>query len=149
MFRSRSGTNAMRAFAQQAPQLLGAFGPGGAVIGAVVAIVAALGGSFLTAGKNAAAAAGDMDTFKASLDTLIGTADEAKKAFREMGAAQREALSGQLVEQFFQAETALDGIEKQLRDTAVAFGQVGAAEAGLEKGTGELSNLIAEACRRA
>ena len=37
-----SGTSAMRAFAQQTPQLLGGFGVAGAVAGAVVAVAAAL-----------------------------------------------------------------------------------------------------------
>ena len=38
-----NGTNGLQAFGQQAPQLLQIFGPAGAVIGAVVAVVAALG----------------------------------------------------------------------------------------------------------
>ena len=38
-----NGTNSLQAFGQQAPQLLQIFGPAGAVIGAAVAIIAALG----------------------------------------------------------------------------------------------------------
>jgi hypothetical protein len=50
------GTSALTAFAQQAPQFLGVFGPGGAVAGAVVA-VGAVALSLLTMGDNGAAAA--------------------------------------------------------------------------------------------
>jgi hypothetical protein len=50
------GTSALTAFAQQAPQFLGVFGPGGAIAGAVVA-VGAVALSLLTMGDNGAAAA--------------------------------------------------------------------------------------------
>ena len=62
-----SGTSAMRAFAQQAPQMLGAFGPQGAVIGTVVALVAGLGTAFL-ASRDAAAQTAELNY----LDSLVG-----------------------------------------------------------------------------
>jgi hypothetical protein len=43
------GTNALVSFSQQAPQLLGVFGPGGAIVGAIVGVGAAVGASLLPA----------------------------------------------------------------------------------------------------
>jgi hypothetical protein len=51
-----AGTSALTAFSQQAPQLLGAFGPGGAIAGAIVAIGAIAAKVFLEMGDNAEAA---------------------------------------------------------------------------------------------
>ena len=47
-----NGTNSLQAFGQQAPQLLQIFGPAGAVIGAAVAIIAALGVVAQKSGKD-------------------------------------------------------------------------------------------------
>ncbi|WP_420585836.1 phage tail tape measure C-terminal domain-containing protein [Ruegeria sp.] len=56
-----AGTEASRAFAQQAPQLLGGFGPAGAVLGVVAAIAVPLGAALfnLADGTEDAAEAGD------------------------------------------------------------------------------------------
>ncbi len=40
----QGGTSALTAFTQQAPQLAGAFGPGGAVVGAFLALAGVIGG---------------------------------------------------------------------------------------------------------
>ena len=48
-----AGTSALTAFSQQAPQLLGAFGPSGAIAGAIVAIGAIAAKVFLEMGDNA------------------------------------------------------------------------------------------------
>ena len=48
-----AGTSALTAFSQQAPQLLGAFGPQGAIIGAIVAVGAIAAKVFLGMGDNA------------------------------------------------------------------------------------------------
>lgn len=44
----QGGTSAITAFTQQAPQLAGAFGPGGAVVGALLALGGVIAGTFLT-----------------------------------------------------------------------------------------------------
>jgi len=48
-----AGTSALTAFSQQAPQLLGVFGPGGAIAGAIVAIGAVAAKVFIDMAKNA------------------------------------------------------------------------------------------------
>ncbi|MDI5568515.1 phage tail protein, partial [Salmonella enterica subsp. enterica serovar Kentucky] len=45
----QGGQSALVAFSQQGSQLAGAFGPGGAVVGAVIALGSVLGGSLSTA----------------------------------------------------------------------------------------------------
>lgn len=50
---AQMGTDAVRIFGQQAPQILSVFGPTGAVLGAVAAIGAAVGGSLVAAFRDA------------------------------------------------------------------------------------------------
>jgi len=57
------GQNALQAFGQQGSQLLGIFGPIGAVLGAGVAIVAAVGVAFQKTAKAAKEAAGGVEDF--------------------------------------------------------------------------------------
>lgn len=45
----QGGTNALTVFGQQGSQIAGIFGPGGAVVGAIIAVAAALGTAFLPA----------------------------------------------------------------------------------------------------
>lgn len=62
----QAGTNAFVVFGQQGSQFASAFGPGGAVIGAIIAVGAALAGVLATSS----------DTAKKSIDDLIESADE-------------------------------------------------------------------------
>ena len=63
----QGGQSALVAFAQQGSQLAGAFGPGGAVIGAVLALSTVVAGALITSlngGKNA------MDALKGAAETM-------------------------------------------------------------------------------
>lgn len=63
----QGGQSALVAFAQQGSQLAGAFGPGGAVIGAVLALSTVVAGALITSlnsGKNA------MDALKSAAETM-------------------------------------------------------------------------------
>ncbi|WP_417764665.1 hypothetical protein [Shewanella chilikensis] len=62
----QAGTNAFVVFGQQGSQFASAFGPGGAVIGAIIAVGAALAGVLATSSETA----------KKSIDDLIESADE-------------------------------------------------------------------------
>lgn len=66
-----SGTNSMVAFAQQAPQLLGVFGPGGAIIGAIVGVGAAVGASLLPALFSGKDALTELEDAAKSLDETL------------------------------------------------------------------------------
>lgn len=74
------GQGAMRAFAQQAPQFLSIFGPGGAIIGGIVAVAAAIGGPFITS----------------LFDSRTAT-DQLKEALKELNDIIDETESGTIV----------------------------------------------------
>jgi len=65
-----SGTDALRAFGQQAPQLLGAFGPVGIVLGTIVAIAAPLAAAIGAAVKAAGESEEELDAYAKKLKEL-------------------------------------------------------------------------------
>jgi len=79
-----AGTSAMTAFAQQGSQMLGAFGPAGAIAGALLAVGAAIGSAMSRAKDDATEAAEASDI----VESAIGAAVE---RMRELAAAQSEA----------------------------------------------------------
>jgi hypothetical protein len=106
-----AGTSALTAFSQQAPQLLGAFGPAGAIAGAVVAIGAIATKVFLSMGSDAMTAD---EKAKKLADTIkkIGEAaeqavedkidfgrrkiEDATTAAKQLAAELNQAADGQL-----------------------------------------------------
>jgi chromosome segregation ATPase len=74
------GTSALTAFSQQAPQLLGAFGPGGAIAGAIVAIGAIATQVFLKMGDDALTAD---EKAKKLADKLEEVREAAEKAISD------------------------------------------------------------------
>lgn len=70
------GTSAMIAFTQQAPQLLGIFGSGGAILGAIVAVSAAIAGPFVTSLLDAESAADRLAGAIDDLDLIIESAED-------------------------------------------------------------------------
>ena len=71
-----SGTSALRAFGQQAPQLLGAFGPVGVVLGTIVAIGAPLAGVIAATGKAGTESEEGLEKFNKKLKDLRERATE-------------------------------------------------------------------------
>ncbi len=118
----QSGTSAFVAIGQQGSQLAGAFGPGGAVIGAIIALAAAAGGVLVKAFGGAKVSAEELQTSGKQLDEVlqrnkdgtyelsdsfvtlannIGTASEAQAQFYQAQAATvtqtegaKEAIKG-------------------------------------------------------
>lgn len=82
-----AGTSALTAFSQQAPQLLGVFGPTGAIAGAIVAIGAVAAKVFLEMSDNA---------------------EEAGKAMEEMAEKLKDAFSADAKKQIDEFNTALE-----------------------------------------
>lgn len=76
----QGGTSALTAFAQQAPQFLGIFGPGGAIAGAVVA-VGALAASFLLMGDNAEQ---ELKRTEANFEGMKRVAEDVTRVLREI-----------------------------------------------------------------
>lgn len=76
------GQSALVAFGQQASQLAGIFGPGGALLGAVIAIGAAIGGAFVRG----------MGEGEEATKSLRERIDELNISYDELTKNQREAL---------------------------------------------------------
>ena len=95
-----NGTSKMQAFGQQGSQLLGIFGPFGAVLGAGVAIVSAISVAWQKSAEAARNAAGGVDTLSEALKELdslgkisASTIDDyLTVAFRESAAAVLELV---------------------------------------------------------
>lgn len=74
-----AGTNAAQVFAQQGSQILSVFGAGGAVLGALVAVVGSLGAAYMRSGAFTKSFADEHEELNELLDdaaTLGGTAKE-------------------------------------------------------------------------
>lgn len=78
----QQGTSAFVALGQQGSQMAGAFGPGGAVFGAFIAIGAAIGGVLASA----------MTTAKVSGQELVDKIDDLSDGFKDLAYEQREWL---------------------------------------------------------
>lgn len=88
----QSGTSAFVAIGQQGSQLAGAFGPGGAVLGAVIALASAVGGVLYKSMGNAKVTAGELED---ASKTLAGVLKQTSAgAFEVSDAIQTMALSG-------------------------------------------------------
>ena len=67
----QGGTSAFVAIGQQGSQLAGAFGPGGAVIGAIIALSAAVGGTLVKSLGGAKISAEELQTSTKTLDDVL------------------------------------------------------------------------------
>lgn len=90
-----AGTPVLTAFAQQGSQLAGIFGPGGAVLGAIIAVTSAIGGGLVRAFTDVDDAAEEAKAatfeFKSALDFLNATTRESRDAIDQLLAKFREA----------------------------------------------------------
>ncbi len=113
-----SGTSAMRAFAQQAPQMFVGFGPAGAIVGTIAAAVGALGGAIFSAGDDAEGAgqkiAGMVDALKGLEGQAARTADQMVRAFAEANASIRDLTGSSLEIQAVNLGRARDAARTQL-----------------------------------
>lgn len=104
------GTSAMIAFGQQAPQLASAFGPGGAVIGAIVGVGFAIAGPLIAAFSSGEDAAND---FQSAID---GVRDSLKSTRLEVNQGAVNLLKTQIRE----STEAIDELNKSTERTNAA-----------------------------
>lgn len=127
-----AGTSATRAFAQQAPQLLGAFGAMGAVLGAVVAVGAGLAPMFMNwvnSSEDAASAIDDLkeavDAYENAVELAFAPTDELIERFVSMASEARTAFrfiaESRLEEALSTQRTALSAIQSELADATQAL----------------------------
>lgn len=149
----QGGQSALVAFAQQGSQLAGAFGPGGAVVGAIIALSSVLAGVLITSlngGKNA------MDALKdaaEAMDKVITISSQGVAALSDKYAALARVnadvatlLRNQALLEYNQA---ISKIPKAISDTSDAFitlgdralAAVGGASPSIKKFNDELSAL--------
>ena len=149
----QGGQSALVAFAQQGSQLAGAFGPGGAVVGAIIALGSVLAGVLITSlngGKNA------MDALKdaaEAMDKVITISSQGVAALSDKYAALARVnadvatlLRNQALLEYNQA---ISKIPKAISDASDAFitlgdralATVGGASPSIKKFNDELSAL--------
>lgn len=118
----QGGTSAFVALGQQGSQLAGAFGPGGAVLGAIIALGAAAGGTLYKAFGDAGASAGELaDAAKDVGDVLTLTEQgvyEVSDAFRTYVASGASAaeINARVSQSLVGLNVQLDEVKRKLRE---------------------------------
>lgn len=127
----QSGTSAFVAIGQQGSQLAGAFGPGGAVLGAVIALASAVGGVLYKAFTDTGASAKDLEkgaselskSFQTAKDGTIEFSDALVQLSQNGDAAYGsmvKLISLQAAQQIERATTAIREQGKELLGNSVA-----------------------------
>jgi hypothetical protein len=113
---AQAGTSAFVILGQQGSQIASAFGPGGAVLGAVIAIAAAIGGTLVAAIKSAKETAATLPA------DILKQLEIIEKKFNETDEISRAALA-QVETGKFQTEISdvQDKIEKLNKENEVLF----------------------------
>ena len=143
-----AGTSAVQAFGQQGSQLLGIFGPVGAMLGAVVAIVAALGNAFMKSKKEAmdfAGATEDLATAQAAFDKEIDLEDlEAlEKKYGNLNSSTIALINSQRILAATQERTEFSKVRQSLSALSTEFDVVIARQERLTSGTVDLGRPVA------
>lgn len=116
-----SGQGVLRPFIQQGTQLISAFGPAGAVIGALGAIVGAVATSFITAEDEAS----DLDDTISDLGLRAREAtkdfDEFRGEIDDLTSAQRGLLGVNIAQQLIQMQGALPELNSGLDRVGAGF----------------------------
>ena len=114
-----SGTDALRAFSQQAPQLLGAFGGIGVAVGTAVAVLAPLAKVLLDSGKASKEASTALNSFDKALSDLSGgegSLDKFVAALKAANAETRRLLAAEAGSTQNDLQRALDASTKAFKD---------------------------------
>lgn len=133
-----AGTSAIQAFGQQGSQLLGIFGPVGAILGAGVAIVAAVGNAFMKSAKEAsdfAKATEALATATSNFDREIDLDDLEKleEQYGELNTATIKLINSQRILAATQEKVEFAKVTKALKATATEFDVVIARQDRLTK----------------
>lgn len=105
------GTSAVTAFGQQAPQLLGAFGPAGAVAGAFISLGALAYGVFSKMGGNVQSATDKLEAMKEAVDEIAKNKGlELEDEFADSARAIDDAVSSAaaLKQEFLETKKAVN-----------------------------------------
>jgi hypothetical protein len=108
------GGNAMQALAVQGGQLLGAFGPWGAVIGAAVTVVGALAVGLMDTEDGSNKAKNALDDYSSTMRLANQLTGDAAKAAKELATAQRQQAIEARRAAADQAEAAMTAAQAQM-----------------------------------
>lgn len=150
------GTSALTAFGQQGSQLLGIFGPFGAILGAAVAIVAALGNAYVKSTadtKDFAKASGNLSDMLAKANTeggdAIGTYEDLRDKYKVVtpevlafANAQRALNAALITQATINAKTALQNFSKEISAAYTLSNQMNASFRGGVKDLAKLGAMI-------
>lgn len=142
------GTSAMRAFNQQAPQLLSIFGPGGAVLGGIIAVSGAIAGPFImslfesedASDKLAESLKKLSDTVKTTKDGTILLSEE----FEILASKSREVAEVQLKARLIEATAATTAAMAKLKEEAEGVNLTLARSGNAVRGN---ANIIARSAK--
>lgn len=141
----QSGTSAFVAFGQQGSQLAGAFGPGGAVLGAVIALASAVGGVLYKAFGDSTKSADELDKTAKALASSFQQSKEGTLEFSDALVALSQ--SGDLAYNStvkllgLQADKQVDEVTKAIKSQGEAL--LGNSVAG-QTNTETLDDLISK-----
>ena len=120
-----SGQSAMTAFTQQAPQFLGVFGAGGAILGTIVAITSAIGGPLIRELFNTEEATDVLAASLAALNDIIdqtdGKTDALSDSFAKLAQNSEILSQAQVREALLKTADALDAANKEALSLAVSL----------------------------
>ena len=149
-----SGTSAFVAIGQQGSQLLGVLGPGGALLGAVVAISSIFGGVLFNALDDTADKADALEKALENLESIItrtqGGALILADEIRELAEASQTAAKLQIAQGVLEAESAINAsvsrtkqiLEGSLGNFTIDFSEALAQIDSLEAKGKSLTNLL-------
>lgn len=132
----QGGQSALVAFSQQGSQLLGVFGPMGAVMGAVLSVGTILAGTLLSMGSAAGTAKGDAEGLEKAMTSLEGAIASYSK-FTEMASAS----TAELYEQFGKFTVQIQGFSDYMAEISLTE-TFEALRATIEPLKGELAGLL-------
>ena len=116
----QGGTNALQVFGQQGSQIAGIFGPGGAVLGAVLAVAAALGTAFLPALLNSKKEVDKLEEAMDSLNKVVEVGDDGVARYTQelvkLSKASQEAVKVQITAAILAANDVLKSSREVIRD---------------------------------
>lgn len=127
----QGGTSAFVAFGQQGSQLAGAFGPGGAVLGAVIALASAIGGVLYKAFTDTGASAKELEKGASELSKSFQTAKDGSIEFSDaliqLSQNGDAAYSSMIKLISLQAKQQLDNTTTAIREQSKEFSGSGVA----------------------
>jgi len=145
----QSGQSAFVAIGQQGSQLAGAFGPGGAVLGAVIALASAVGGGLYNSLGTAKTSTEDLEKANKSLAAVLKEsqtgAQELTDDILKLAGANQTLAQAKIAAAMADAQTKIDAAGQSAADAVNKFDSFWSSlyTVDLSKASGELSNLTA------